>query len=494
MHTHTLDMTTGSPVRLLLRFSLPLFIGNLLQQIYNLSDTAIAGHLLGDAALSQIGATAALYSLITTLAFGLNSGFALSVSRYFGADDSVRMAQSVRWMTILSTLCAAVITIFFLLVRFALADAMQIPADIRDGALTYLTVILAGIPLTMAYNLESSLMQAVGNSVTPLLFLMFSSFLNIALDLLFMGRLSLGVGGAAAATVLSQGISAVLGLFHILRREPNLRLGKRVSRAPRGFVSDMLLTGLSMALMSAIYSVGSVILQGSINALGNVYIAAQVGGRRLTELFHMPGIALGASVATYASQNFGANRRRRIVQGQWVALAVYGVWWLFALAFTFTAAPTAIRFITGSTNPDGIGLLTISRSPVTAPMTYDHLFHLLGRFVEMPVHRQKTSDLKEYRSRSSPSPRWCKGLPSCLRSISPLRLPPRSWARTPLPAYRTVLCWAPPDCWMGWPSVFRQSLAQISAFMPPATCPAPSGKPAAHRSNTASIGRFPAFI
>lgn len=181
---------------------------------------------------------------------------------------------------------------------------------------------------------------------------MFSSFLNIALDLLFMGRLSLGVGGAAAATVLSQGISAVLGLFHILRREPNLRLGKRVSRAPRGFVSDMLLTGLSMALMSAIYSVGSVILQGSINALGNVYIAAQVGGRRLTELFHMPGIALGASVATYASQNFGANRRRRIVQGQWVALAVYGVWWLFALAFTFTAAPTAIRFITGSTNPD----------------------------------------------------------------------------------------------------------------------------------------------
>ena len=352
VHTHTLDMTTGSPVRLLLRFALPLFIGNLLQQIYNLSDTAIAGHLLGDAALSQIGATAALYSLITTLAFGLNSGFALSVSRYFGADDSVRMAQSVRWMTTLSTLCAAVITISFLLARFALADAMQIPADIRDGALTYLTVILAGIPLTMAYNLESSLMQAVGNSVTPLLFLIFSSFLNIALDLLFMGPLGLGVGGAAAATVLSQGISAVLGLFHILRREPNLRLGKRVSRAPRGFVSDMLLTGLSMALMSAIYSVGSVILQGSINALGNVYIAAQVGGRRLTELFHMPGIALGASVATYASQNFGANRRRRIVQGQWVALAVYGVWWLFALAFTFTAAPTAIRFITGSTNPD----------------------------------------------------------------------------------------------------------------------------------------------
>ena len=159
MRAHTLDMTVGSPARLLLRFSLPLFVGNLLQQVYNLADTAIAGHLLGDAALSQIGATAALYSLITTLAFGLNSGFALSVSRHFGANDRKRMEQSVCWMVTLSALCAAVMTAVFLLSRFALADAMQIPADTREGALAYLTVILAGIPLTMAYNLESSLMH-----------------------------------------------------------------------------------------------------------------------------------------------------------------------------------------------------------------------------------------------------------------------------------------------------------------------------------------------
>lgn len=151
MRAHTLDMTVGSPARLLLRFSLPLFVGNLLQQVYNLTDTAIAGHLLGDAALSQIGATAALYSLITTLAFSLNSGFALSVSRHFGANDRKRMEQSVCWMVTLSALCAAVMTAVFLLSRFALADAMQIPADTREGALAYLTVILAGIPLTMAY-------------------------------------------------------------------------------------------------------------------------------------------------------------------------------------------------------------------------------------------------------------------------------------------------------------------------------------------------------
>ena len=350
---HTLDMTTGSPTKLLLRFSLPLFVGNLLQQFYNLVDTAMAGHLLGDAALSQIGSTAALYSLITTLAFGLNSGFALNVSRHFGSGDKRNMERAVCWMVTLSALCALVMTTVFFSARFWLVTAMQIPADTRDGALRYLTIILAGIPLTMAYNLESSMMQSVGNSVTPLLFLIFSSLLNVALDYLFMGPFSLGVGGAAAATILSQGISALLGLFYILRNEPDLHFHRDAVRVPRRFVSDMFLTGLSMALMSAIYSIGSVLLQGSINALGNVYIAAQVGGRRLAELFYMPGVALGASTATYSSQNFGAGKRSRIRQGERVALAIYGVWWLFALAFTFTPlAPAAIRLLTGSENPE----------------------------------------------------------------------------------------------------------------------------------------------
>ena len=301
---HTLDMTVGSPAKLLFRFSLPLFLGNLLQQLYHLVDTAMAGHMLGDAALSQIGSTAALYSLITTLAFGLNSGFALTVSRHFGSGNKKSMERSVCWMILLSALCALVMTAVFFSARAWLVDAMQIPADIRDGTLCYLTVILAGIPLSMAYNLESNMMQSVGNSVTPLFFLLFSCMLNVVLDYLFMGPLGLGVGGAAAATIFSQGISALLGLFYILRSEPDLHFHRDAVRVPHRFVSDMFLTGLSMALMSAIYSIGSVLLQGSINALGNIYIAAQVGGRRLAELFYMPGVALGASTATYSRRCF----------------------------------------------------------------------------------------------------------------------------------------------------------------------------------------------
>ena len=145
-----LDMTVGNPFRLLMRFSMPLFLGNLLQQIYNIADTAIAGHMLGDAALAQIGATTALYSLLTNLAFGMNNGLALPVSRAFGARDSERLKKSVAWMTILSGACALTLTVVFLLVRFPLLRALQTPDDVFSGAMNYLTVILAGIPLTMA--------------------------------------------------------------------------------------------------------------------------------------------------------------------------------------------------------------------------------------------------------------------------------------------------------------------------------------------------------
>ena len=149
-----LDMTQGKPLKLLLTFALPLFLGNILQQFYNLADTSIAGHLLGDAALAQIGATSALYSLLTNFAFGLNNGLALTVSRSFGAGDQKEKKRSVCWMVTLAAVSALVMTVCFLLLRRPLLRVMQTPDDVLEGALSYLTVILAGIPLTMAYNLE----------------------------------------------------------------------------------------------------------------------------------------------------------------------------------------------------------------------------------------------------------------------------------------------------------------------------------------------------
>lgn len=371
--SRVLDMTKGSPMRLLLLFSIPLFVGNLLQQFYNLADTSIAGHVLGDAALAQIGATSALYSLITNFAFGLNNGFALNVSRQFGAGDEGKMRRSVCWMVTLSLISALVMTVLFLLLRGLMADLLQIPTETRDGALVYLTVILAGIPFAMVYNMESALLQAVGNSITPLLLLFFSSVLNIGLDFLFMGPLALGVGGAAGATVLAQAISAVLGFGYIAKEYPQLRFGKKEWKTERSFVLEMLKNGLSMALMSAIYNIGSVVLQSSINALGSVYIAAQTGGRRLAELFYVPGLALGTSAATYSSQNFGAGKGSRIKKGMWTAMLLYGIWWIVAVIFVFTAAPAAVKLLTGSTEKEvircAVQYLRIS-IPMIPPMAF----------------------------------------------------------------------------------------------------------------------------
>lgn len=366
-----LDMTGGNTFRLLLVFAMPLFMGNLLQQLYNLADTAIAGHLLGDSALAQIGVTSALYSLLTNFAFGMNNGLALSVSRSFGAGNQKRLRQSVCWMTILSTSFAFLMMILFLLLRSPILVAMQVPEDTLQPALQYFTIILLGIPFTMAYSMESAMLQSVGNSIAPLFFLLASSILNVILDILFMGPFHFGIRGAAAATILSQAVSALLAFILILKRYPQLHFSAKDRHTGKDFVAGMLGAGMSMALMSAIYNIGSVVLQGSINALGNLYITAQVGGRKLAELFYIPGIALGTSTATYVSQNVGAGKRSRIGRGMLSAIALYGAWWIIALLFTIFGAEDAVRMITGSDNSEVIrnGALYLQISiPMIPPM------------------------------------------------------------------------------------------------------------------------------
>ena len=349
--SRVLDMTRGDPFRLVLQFSLPLFCSNLLQQVYNLTDTALAGHLLGSAALAEIGATAALYGLIMNFAFGMNNGLALTVSRCFGAGEREGIRRAVGWMVTLSAAVSIVLTTVSLLGRGALLQALQVPAEVWDGAAAYLTVILLGIPLTMLYNMEAALLRAVGNSVTPLLFLLFSSVLNVGLDAAFMGPLGMGVRGAAVATVLAQGISAVLGAVYLVRSYPELHFAPaHLKKSARRAVMNMFWAGMSMGLMSAIYNLGSVALQSSINALGSVYITAQTAARRMAEMYFIPGGALGIGVATFSSQNLGAGRRSRIGQSVRAALKIYFVWWLFVLAFTFLLGEPVLRLITGSSD------------------------------------------------------------------------------------------------------------------------------------------------
>ena len=313
--SRVLDMTRGNPFRLVLKFALPLFFGNLLQQFYNLADTAIAGHVLGDHALAQIGAVSALYGLITNFAFGMNNGLALSLSRSFGAGDEQKMKHVSCWMVTISMSVSIVLMSIFLLCKEPLLILLQVPEETMAGAMEYLTIILIGIPFTMAYNMEAAMLQAVGNSMTPLLFLLFSSVLNISLDYAFMAPLAMGIGGAAFATVLSQGVSAFLAFILIWRNYPLLHFKGKDYQVEKKFVLEMVVAGFSMALMSAIYNIGSVILQSAVNTLGSNAVASMTAGSKIGMFFCCPFDAMGSTMATYGGQNVGAKKMDRISKG-----------------------------------------------------------------------------------------------------------------------------------------------------------------------------------
>ena len=345
-----LDMTRENLLKCLLQFAIPVFLANLLQQLYNVADTSLAGNILGDTALAQIGATSSLYNLVIEFAFGLNSGFTLIVSRYFGANDSKGVRGSSGWMILLSIVLSLILAAGLLIFRRPILDFLKVPDAVYEGALEYITIIFVGIPLTMLYNMESALLRSVGNSVTPLYFLLFSSALNILLDVLFMGPFGFGVQGAAAATILSQAVSAFIGLFYMFANYPQFRFTLSDLKENANGVPEMMRTGMSMAMMNTIYSIGSVIMQSAVNALGSIYIAGQVGGRKLSELFMAPGGAIAASVATFTSQNFGAYQRERIKKGCIAGIILYLCWWVIAMVFLFTLAPLAIKMITGSSD------------------------------------------------------------------------------------------------------------------------------------------------
>ena len=367
-----LELGTERIRKLLVQYAVPAIIAMTASSLYNMVDSIFIGHGVGPLAISGLALTFPLMNLAAAFGSLVGVGAATLISMRLGQRDyetAQRVLGNVLVLNLIIGIAFGLVALLFLdpiLYFFGASEATI------GYAREYMTVILLGIPLTMLYNMEAALLRAVGNSVTPLLFLLFSSVLNVGLDAAFMGPLGLGVRGAAIATVLAQGISAVLGVVYILRGYPELRFTPRQLRAAtRRAVTSMFWAGLSMGLMSAIYNLGSVALQSSINALGSVYITAQTAARRLAELYFIPGGALGIGVATFSSQNLGAGRRSRIWQSVKAALAIYFVWWVFVMAFTFLLGGAAIRGITGSTDEviisNALLYLKIS-APVIPPM------------------------------------------------------------------------------------------------------------------------------
>ena len=369
------DMTKGSPIRLILMFALPILIGNVFQQIYSIVDTMVAGYNLGDEAIAAIGATSSLYGLIINLAWGMNNGFALAVTRAFGAHDNEQIRKSVAGTMVLDTSVSVVLTVLSLLFLRPLMRLMNTPESIFEEAYSYMFIICAGILATIAYNLFASLLRAFGNSIVPLYFLIFSSILNIILDVLFVGPLGMGVAGAAFATILSQLIAAVLSGIYFFRHYKTLIPRKADFAFSKELLVRLLSDGAAMGFMYCVIDLGSVFFQSATNALaetmGEGIITAHTAARRLILIMMAPLFTISEATSTYFGQNYGAGEMKRVKAGLKYELSLMVIWAAAALALIYIFGAEIVRFTTGTNDAEIIGNAVLSlriHLPFYAPL------------------------------------------------------------------------------------------------------------------------------
>ena len=349
-----MDMTQGNPVKLILAFAVPLFIGNIFQQIYSMVDTAVAGYCLGDGAIAAIGATSSLYALLIDFASGLNSGCAIVVTQRFGAHDEKKLKSAIAGMIELDagiTLALTALSLAFLrpLMRF-----LNTPNSIFEQAYQYIAVICAGMIATIAYNLFSSILRAFGNSRTSLYFLIISSVLNMGMDLLFVAVLGLGVAGAALATVIAEGVSALLCGIYVFRHYAAFLPSKADFRVSGSLIAELFSNGIAMALMYCVVDLGSVIFQRANNHLGETIISAHAASRRIIGIMMQPLATISTASSTFVGQNWGAKKPERIHSALRQVTVMEIGWSLFGCALIFAFGSALVRLSTGTSDAEVI--------------------------------------------------------------------------------------------------------------------------------------------
>lgn len=324
------DMTSGSPAKIIWNFTLPIFIGNIFQQFYNMVDTIIVGKFVGTKALAAVGATGTINFLILGFLMGLTAGFTVLTSQRFGAGDMAGMRRTVGSAAVLSLAVSVLMTAVSMTFMRPLMVLMNTPEDIFQDAYRYIMIICAGIFAQVLYNLLAGVLRALGNSKTPLYFLLFSAILNIILDLVLIIVFHLGAAGAAYATVIAQGVSGVLCLIYIVRKVPLLRLEKSDFRPDPHMIRMQLSLGFPMALQFSITAIGTMMVQTALNVLGSLHVAAFTAAAKIEQLVSQMYVALGTTMATYAAQNMGAGKIQRIRRG---FRAATGISFLYAVIF-----------------------------------------------------------------------------------------------------------------------------------------------------------------
>ncbi len=309
----TKDMTDGKPMKLILEFGLPLLFGLIFQQMYNMVDSIIVGKKLGVDALAAVGSTGSINFMILGFCIGVCNGFAIPVAQTFGAKDFSNLKKYITNGAIVAVVFAAVMTVIVGIFTRQILIAMDTPEGILDQAYAYIFIIFMGIPAAFLYNLVSGILRSLGDSVTPVIFLVFSSVLNVILDLLLVSPL--GVSGAGYATVISQAISGVICLFYMAKKYQSLNFQKEDWRFSARHALKLCSMGVPMGLQYSITAIGSVILQAAVNSMGEVIVAAVTAGSRISMLACCPFDAMGSTMATFGGQNVGAGRLDRVDGG-----------------------------------------------------------------------------------------------------------------------------------------------------------------------------------
>ncbi len=309
------DMTKGSPMRLILGFAVPLLFGLLFQQFYSMVDTIIVGHYLGVEALAAVGATGSVNFLIIGFCMGVCNGFAIPIAQEFGAGHEENMRRFIGNCVRLSVIFAVVITIAVVVLCRPILQAMRTPDNIIDGSYTYIVVIFAGIPVTFLYNMTAAVIRSLGDSRTPVIFLIMSAVLNIFLDLICILVFHMGISGAAVATVVSQAAAGLCCLIYMKKKFAILELSGEEWRWNRNYVLKLCNMGIPMGLQYSLTAIGSVILQSAVNGIGSDAVAAVTAGSKLSMLMVCPFDAMGSTMATYGGQNMGAGHLERIDKG-----------------------------------------------------------------------------------------------------------------------------------------------------------------------------------
>ena len=309
------DMTSGKPIKLIWNFTIPLLIGNLFQQLYNMADTFIVGRTIGVHALASVGSTGSIIFLILGFANGLTAGLAIPLAQRYGAKNYSGVKRSFYVSILISAVVAILLTILSMLFCRQILEIMQTPVEIIDGAYDYLMVIFAGIFSSMAFNLLSNIFRSIGDAKTPLYFLVIACIMNIILDVVFIAGFGMGVEGAGYATVLSQIFSALACILYIWKKIPILRLNSKDFVAKSLDVKEHIRISFPMAFQSSIIAIGAIIIQITLNQLGATAVAAYTAAQKIDQVAILPMMSFGVTMATFVAQNYGAKKYDRIWRG-----------------------------------------------------------------------------------------------------------------------------------------------------------------------------------